>query len=72
MQSGHSACRKSIAKKAGAGFGYGFVTGWSFVMAFFCMLVGLVMQGFTSTVEMQLTTEAGWTPVMTGAFKVRA
>lgn len=49
------ACRKSIAKKAGAGFGYGFVVGWCFVMAFFTLMCGLVMQGFTSTVEGKLT-----------------
>lgn len=61
--------RKSIAKKAGAGFGYGFVVGWCFVMAFFSLMCGLVMQGFTSTVEHQLTADAGWTPMMTGAFK---
>lgn len=61
--------RKSIAKKAGAGFGYGFVVGWCFVMAFFTLMCGLVMQGFTSTVEGQLTAESGWTSMMTGAFK---
>lgn len=48
-------CRKSIAKKAGAGFGYGFIVGWCFVMAFFSLMCGLVMQGFTTTVENKLT-----------------
>jgi hypothetical protein len=55
-----SSCRKSIAKKAGAGFGEGFVVAWSFVMAFFCLLAGLVLQGFTTTVDTQLTAGALW------------
>lgn len=31
------------------------MVGWCFVMAFFSLMCGLVMQGFTSTVEHQLT-----------------
>jgi hypothetical protein len=38
--------------------GYGFVVGWCFVMAFFSLMCGLVMQGFTSTVEGKLTAGA--------------
>lgn len=52
---GSCACRKSIARKAGSGFAYGFVVGLCFVMAFFTLMSGLVMQGFTSTVEGKLT-----------------
>lgn len=46
--------RKSIAK-SGPGFGYGFVVAWAFVMSFFSLMCGLIMQGFTGTVETQLT-----------------
>ncbi|WIA23005.1 hypothetical protein OEZ86_009922 [Tetradesmus obliquus] len=60
--------RKSIAK-TGAGFGYGFIVAWAFVMSFFNLLCGLILEGFKSTVETQLTTEAGWTSIMTGAYK---
>lgn len=34
------------------------MVGWCFVMAFFTLMCGLVMQGFTSTVEGQLTAGA--------------
>lgn len=34
------------------------MVGWCFVMAFFTLMCGLVMQGFTSTVEGQLTEGA--------------
>lgn len=47
-------CRKSIAK-TGPGFGYGFIVAWAFVMSFFTLLCGLIMEGFTQTVETQLT-----------------
>eukprot|EP00878_Enallax_costatus_P017896 GHUV01018809.1.p1 GENE.GHUV01018809.1~~GHUV01018809.1.p1 ORF type:complete len:214 (+),score=62.18 GHUV01018809.1:1049-1690(+) len=60
--------RKSIVK-TGPGFGYGFIVAWAFVMSFFTLMCGLVMEGFTHTVETQLTADAGWTPMMTGAFK---
>ncbi|KAF8066379.1 PHD and RING finger domain-containing protein [Scenedesmus sp. PABB004] len=60
--------RKSMTK-AGPGFGYGFTVAWAFVMSFFCLLAALVMQGFSSTVDAQLTAAAGWTAVMTGAFR---
>jgi hypothetical protein len=50
-----AACRKSIAK-TGAGFGYGFIVAWAFVMSFFNLLCGLILEGFRTAVETQLTT----------------
>lgn len=50
----HFLRRKSIAK-TGPGFGYGFIVAWAFVMSFFTLMCGLVMEGFTLTVETQLT-----------------
>lgn len=32
--------------RSGPGFGYGFIMAWCFVMAFFCLLCGLVTSGF--------------------------
>eukprot|EP00879_Flechtneria_rotunda_P023321 GHRR01024670.1.p1 GENE.GHRR01024670.1~~GHRR01024670.1.p1 ORF type:complete len:190 (+),score=51.37 GHRR01024670.1:645-1214(+) len=60
--------RKSIAK-TGPGFGYGFIVAWAFVLSFFILMCSLIMEGFSTTVERQLTAESGWTGVMTGAFK---
>ena len=47
-------CRKSIAK-TGPGFRYGFIVAWAFVMSFFTLMCGLIMEGLTHTVETQLT-----------------
>lgn len=49
--------RKSITR-GGPGFGYGFLVAWAFVMTFFTLLCGLIMQGFTGTVETKLAAGA--------------
>lgn len=46
-------CRKSI-QKGGPGFGYGFVCAFCFTLAFFCLLCGLMLDGFKDTVQDQL------------------
>ena len=40
--------RKSINRN-GPSFGYGFIMAWSFVMAFYCLLCGLVLDSFSTT-----------------------
>ena len=46
-------CRKSV-QKGGPGFGYGFVCAFCFTLAFFCLLCGLVLDGFKDNVQDQL------------------
>jgi hypothetical protein len=46
-------CRKSI-NKSGPGFGYGFIVAFCFTLAFFCLLCGLVLDGFQDVVKNQL------------------
>lgn len=41
-------------QKGGPGFGYGFVCAFCFTMAFFCLLCGLVLDGFKDTVQDEL------------------
>jgi hypothetical protein len=45
--------RKSI-NKSGPGFGYGFIMAWTFVMFFYCLLCGLVLDSFSTTVSADL------------------
>lgn len=45
--------RKSI-NKSGPGFGYGFIMAWCFVMMFFMLLCGLVLDSFSGTVTESL------------------
>mmetsp|Transcript_16518 Transcript_16518/g.35726 ORF Transcript_16518/g.35726 Transcript_16518/m.35726 type:complete len:230 (-) Transcript_16518:301-990(-) len=61
--------RKSI-NKSGPGFGYGFIMAWSFVMAFYCLLCGLVLDSFTTNVDFvtdqhELNNSTGWTSYYT-------
>lgn len=57
-------CRKSI-NRSGPGFGYGFLVAFCFTLAFFCLLVGLIMDSFKNTVEDNLTgCECCLCPVM--------
>jgi hypothetical protein len=42
--------------KNGPGFGYGFVVAWAFVMAFFTLMCGLVIEGFKNVVAGELET----------------
>eukprot|EP00877_Chromochloris_zofingiensis_P004026 jgi/Chrzof1/13624/Cz08g04170.t1 len=60
--------RKSMMK-SGPGFGYGFIVAWAFVMSFFTLLCGLIIEGFKDVVVTQLEQQDGWTTVMSGAFK---
>ena len=48
--------RKSIEKR-GPGFGYGFVCAFCFTLAFFCLLCGLVLDGFKDIVSQVLQVE---------------
>lgn len=40
--------------KSGPGFGYGFIVAWAFVMSFFTLLCGLIIEGFKDVVVTQL------------------
>jgi len=40
--------------KGSPGFGYGFVCAFCFTLAFFCLLCGLVLDGFKDVVKLQL------------------
>lgn len=51
--------RKSI-QKGGPGFGYGFVCAFCFTLAFFCLLCGLVLDGFKDVVQDQLAVKREW------------
>jgi len=42
--------KKSI-NRAGPGFGFGFIVSFSFILAFFLLLCGLVLDGFRTTVQ---------------------
>lgn len=64
------ACRKTI-NKSGPGFGYGFLTAFCFTLSFFVLLVGVVLEGFTLTVESKLAPLPYWGDMQTGTFKVR-
>ena len=50
--------RKSI-NRAGPGFGYGFIVAYSFALAFFLLLCGLVLDGFKQVVKETLEPAAG-------------
>eukprot|EP00199_Chlamydomonas_sp_CCMP681_P006188 CAMPEP_0119108960 /NCGR_PEP_ID=MMETSP1180-20130426/16460_1 /TAXON_ID=3052 ORGANISM="Chlamydomonas cf sp, Strain CCMP681" /NCGR_SAMPLE_ID=MMETSP1180 /ASSEMBLY_ACC=CAM_ASM_000741 /LENGTH=209 /DNA_ID=CAMNT_0007094647 /DNA_START=160 /DNA_END=789 /DNA_ORIENTATION=- len=58
--------RKSI-NKSGPGFGYGFIMGWCFVMAFFTFLCGLVLDSFGDVIKSQLEDEK-WKSYWTSAY----
>eukprot|EP00798_Chlamydomonas_sp_ICE-L_P018568 gene18568-25077_t len=51
--------RKSI-NRSGPGFGYGFIMAWTFVMFFYCLLCGLVLDAFSSTVQSDLESQTSW------------
>ena len=36
------------------GFGYGWVLAWAFVMSFFALMAGLILQGFTDVIKAEL------------------
>ncbi len=42
--------RKSLTQ-GGPGFGYGFIVAWAFVMSFFTLLCGLIVEGFKDTIN---------------------
>ena len=42
--------RKSI-NRSGPGFGYGFLVAFCFTLAFFCLLVGLILDSFKDVVK---------------------
>jgi hypothetical protein len=44
-------CHRKSVQKGGPGFGYGFVCAFCFTLAFFCLLCGLVLDGFKDTVK---------------------
>ncbi|PNW78709.1 hypothetical protein CHLRE_09g387467v5 [Chlamydomonas reinhardtii] len=56
--------KKSI-NRSGPGFGYGFLVAFCFTLAFFCLLVGLIMDSFKNTVEDNLTGFTSWTKYST-------
>eukprot|EP00879_Flechtneria_rotunda_P019795 GHRR01020807.1.p1 GENE.GHRR01020807.1~~GHRR01020807.1.p1 ORF type:complete len:193 (+),score=56.80 GHRR01020807.1:314-892(+) len=61
--------RKSI-HKGGPGFGYGFVCSFCLALAFFCLLCGLVLDGFKDVVqdELEVKLPDSWSKVNTGAY----
>ncbi|KAI8464151.1 MAG: hypothetical protein J3K34DRAFT_441378 [Monoraphidium minutum] len=60
--------RRSIAR-TGPGFGYGFVVAWAFVMSFFTLMCGLILEGFKDVVSSELEKTENWTALATGAFQ---
>jgi hypothetical protein len=46
--------------KGGPGFGYGFIVAWAFVMSFFTLMCGLVVEGFKGVVTTQLEKREPW------------
>ncbi|GFR46625.1 hypothetical protein Agub_g8230 [Astrephomene gubernaculifera] len=46
---------KRSINRSGPGFGYGFMVAFCFTLAFFCLLVGLIMDGFREVIDTQLT-----------------
>lgn len=51
--------RKTV-NQTGPSFGYGFIAAWCFVMSFFTLLCGLVMEGFKDVVSDQLEKGELW------------
>ncbi|GIL69805.1 hypothetical protein Vretimale_10147 [Volvox reticuliferus] len=57
--------KKSI-NRSGPGFGYGFMVAFCFTLAFFCLLVGLVMDSFKATIHSTLEGKnTSWTKYST-------
>ncbi|GLC41916.1 hypothetical protein PLESTB_001047200 [Pleodorina starrii] len=57
---------KKSVNRSGPGFGYGFMVAFCFTLAFFCLLVGLVMDSFRATVHDYLQAQsASWTKYST-------
>jgi len=53
--------------RTGPGFGYGWVLAWAFVMSFFTLLCGLVLEGFRDVVTTELEkSESRWWGVAQG------
>lgn len=59
--------RNSIVKQ-GPGFGFGFIVAMCFTLSFFCLLCGIVLQGFEDVVKQQLEPLSSWSSNKTGAF----
>lgn len=60
--------RKSI-NRSGPGFGYGFIMAWSFVMAFYCLLCGLILDSFSTTALEDGDGASGWTQYYSSVYK---
>jgi hypothetical protein len=52
--------------KGGPGFGYGFIVAWAFVMSFFTLMCGLVVEGFKGVVTTQLEKREPWEECVCG------
>ncbi|MEW5307497.1 MAG: hypothetical protein WDW36_009888 [Sanguina aurantia] len=59
---------KKTINRSGPGFGYGFIMAWCFVMAFFTLLCGLVLDSFSGTVASDLASEPSWGAISTGVY----
>lgn len=51
--------RKQI-KRAGPGFGYGFVVAWCFVMSWFTLICALILDSFNKQAQRYYSQESGW------------
>lgn len=49
--------RRKTVEKRGPGFGYGFLVAMCFTLAFFTLLCGLVLNGFSDVVSRQLAAD---------------
>eukprot|EP00775_Hariotina_reticulata_P012892 gene12892-13018_t len=61
---------KKTVNKGSPGFGYGFVCAFCFTLAFFCLLCGLVLDGFKDVVKGQLEVKLAdtWSKYNTGTY----
>uniref|UniRef100_A0A383W088 Uncharacterized protein n=1 Tax=Tetradesmus obliquus TaxID=3088 RepID=A0A383W088_TETOB len=61
---------KKTVSKGGPGLGYGFVCAFCFTLAFFCLLCGLVLDGFKDVVrdQLQMKLPDSWSSVNMGTY----
>ncbi|KXZ54155.1 hypothetical protein GPECTOR_5g253 [Gonium pectorale] len=56
---------KKSVNRSGPGFGYGFMVAFCFTLAFFCLLVGLIMDSFRDVLRSSLEGKSTWTKYST-------
>ncbi|MEW5298390.1 MAG: hypothetical protein WDW38_000876 [Sanguina aurantia] len=59
---------KRSMNRSGPGFGYGFLVAFCFTLSIFCLLCGLVLQGFQKVVSESLESYTSWTQTTTQTY----